>query len=281
MTHEEALDLLAPGALGTLSRTERVALEAHLSSCTICPTVLTDFRTIALALPLSIPPQEPSPWVKARLMNQIQTPPRTAWLRPLAMAAALLACAGLNWMWVQRRVASWEVAGLTGTLQADGRDVRAGGRIRPGQRLATGEGGQADIRLASRAVLRLKAHSEAVIEREQKGFLVRLAKGGLLSQVKTGTPFSVQTPLAAAAVRGTVFYIQTDAPNHTYACICSGRFHLEAAGFSEDREAEHHQALVLTARDGKVRTAPGALIGHSDDDVQALQALQPGSFKSP
>ncbi len=279
MNHEEAQDLLAPYALGTLPRDERAALEAHLfSGCGDCRRALADLQAAALFLSLSAPAQEPPARVKARLMGRIGAGRGFAWARNLALAASVLVLAGLAGVWIQRRAAdSWTAVSVTGEVRADGRPVKAGAAVRPGQLLAAAEGASADLRLGKGAVVRLMPGAEAAAVREGGGVLVRLQKGGLLSLVKTGDKFKVKTPVTAASVRGTVFYVQVDSPQKTYVCICRGRLGLETGRLSGTLTATHHHAVDVTL-DGGGRMVPGTMRGHTDEDIASLRSRAPFSI---
>ncbi|MBI4396518.1 MAG: FecR domain-containing protein [Elusimicrobia bacterium] len=274
MNHEALQDLLAPYALGTVPPGERSALDAHLASgCEDCRRALLDFQAVTQALPLSVTAEEPPARVKTRLMSRVLARPRFPWYRNLALAASVLLLAGLAGVWLRRQAAgSWKVVSVTGQLLADGRPVQIGAAIRPGQLLATSEDVEADVRLGDQAVFRLKPSSEAVPVRKEGGVLVRLQKGGLLGIVKTGAKFSVKTAVATAAVRGTVLYIQVDSAEKTYACICTGRLHLEADALSQDMEADHHKAVELSPDGGRVKAAPAAMRDHTDEDIESLAA---------
>jgi len=267
-THEELQDILASHALDAAAPAERRAVETHLPSCPACQKILADFRAAAMALPLSLHPEKPPVGVKARVFSNLAAAPRFAW-RPLALAAGFLLCVGL---WMSARQNAWRVVEVSGPAYADGRALRAGDRLRPGARLKLGPGARADVRLASRAVFRLAPGSDATVARAGKGYFLRLEEGGILSVVKTGTRYKVQTPLASATALGTVFYVGAPAPRQTYACACAGRIHLEAPGFSESLEAEHHKAVVLEGVGGVARAASGPMIEHTDGDIAALSA---------
>ncbi len=66
------LDLLPAFALGSLEADEALQVEDHLLSCWICRRESGDFRTIAVQLSLAVPPVDPPPELKERLMRSIQ-----------------------------------------------------------------------------------------------------------------------------------------------------------------------------------------------------------------
>jgi hypothetical protein len=276
MTHEEIQDLLAPRALDALPAAERAAVDAHVASgCDGCRRALEGFRAAALLLPLAVQIQAPPARVKERLMAGLGARRKSRLPVLCAAALALLVLLAGGRALFRPRLAPLEVLEVAGELLAGGRPARPGDRLRPGLTLSTPDGSTADLRLASRAVFRLKPGAEAVVRRDGAGFRIDLRRGGLLSVVKTGTPYAVSTPVAVAAVRGTVFYVEASSPEAAYACICRGRFHLEAPGLSQDEEAPHHKGFSLSAAGGQTRAAPGGMLNHTDDEIDRLESFLP------
>lgn len=72
MTCEEIEELLGAYALGALPEEERTAVEAHLAQCSDCVQQVREFQEVVDFLPLAVPPVEPSPQLKNRVMSAIQ-----------------------------------------------------------------------------------------------------------------------------------------------------------------------------------------------------------------
>lgn len=69
MTHEELEDAIPLYAAGTLDRTERQALEAHLlSGCASCHSMLQDYQSLAAYLPLGLSQTSPPESLKSTIM---------------------------------------------------------------------------------------------------------------------------------------------------------------------------------------------------------------------
>lgn len=69
MTHEELEEAVPLYASGSLERTERQALEAHLlSGCVSCHAALKDYQSVAALLPLGLSPTQPPRSLKAKIM---------------------------------------------------------------------------------------------------------------------------------------------------------------------------------------------------------------------
>lgn len=85
-THEEFQDLLAAAAFGTLTDGEWSALRAHLETCAECQRELSDFRTIAAALPLTLDERQPAPQLRNRILAMVQHEHRIAEPTPATSA---------------------------------------------------------------------------------------------------------------------------------------------------------------------------------------------------
>lgn len=140
MEHEDYKVMLPLHALSSLDPGETQALEQHLAACSECRAELDAWRGTAVALAHSAEPLEPSPQVRARILERVRAESRAAKLdnvipmtRPSAVAARapaqprdLLAIAalivlgliiGLVVLWRQNQEARTAVARLSQELQ--------------------------------------------------------------------------------------------------------------------------------------------------------------------
>jgi anti-sigma factor RsiW len=70
--HRECAEALAAYALGALSETEAARVRRHLSECRECRAELDWIRAGVDVLPASVPPIEPPPELKQRLMEIVE-----------------------------------------------------------------------------------------------------------------------------------------------------------------------------------------------------------------
>lgn len=75
MAHEDYKEMLPARALSALDAADERALNEHLSQCAECRRELADWEGTAAALALSVPPAEPSPEVRDRIMRAVRTEP--------------------------------------------------------------------------------------------------------------------------------------------------------------------------------------------------------------
>jgi anti-sigma-K factor RskA len=98
--HEAFAELTGLYALGALTAPEREAFEAHMAGCAVCAAEVRALASVPEALARVGAPADPSPAVRARLMNAIHgerkpAPPRS--LAPwLAAAAGVVLALGLS-----------------------------------------------------------------------------------------------------------------------------------------------------------------------------------------
>lgn len=127
------LDLLPAYALGSLEADEALQVEDHLLSCWICRRESGAFQTIAEHLSLSVPPVNPPPELKERLMRSIQGPrapqpvpdpvSRQSWLERLLpvwglASLALIILLGVVSLALWQRVNLLEIATSPGGMRA-------------------------------------------------------------------------------------------------------------------------------------------------------------------
>src|SRR5262249_19597307 len=75
----EHLDMCAAYALGVLDEADREAFERHLAEgCATCEAALRDHSTAAVMLAASAPPAQPSPALRARVLEAVKAEGATA-----------------------------------------------------------------------------------------------------------------------------------------------------------------------------------------------------------
>ena len=140
--HYALRDLIAVVALGAADEHDTVRVEAHAGECAVCREELASLRAAAGALAVTVPQHEPSPALKASLMETVRaeaparalaagigTPPQPrrerarsrrpfrAFLRPWPVVAALGCVAAL--------LLGWNIALQTGSDDPGRGDVTA------------------------------------------------------------------------------------------------------------------------------------------------------------
>lgn len=155
-----------------------------------------------------------------------------------------------------------------GSVRVNGRPAAAGALVKEGDRLSVGRGSRAVVLLSTGAAFRLGPNSELRVSDLGARTHLTLKKGDILSAVKTGTKYHVTTPKVVAAVRGTVFYMQSTRVHPSLICICHGKVDVSAPGKAKRRvDTDHHKLYAVKPN---ARWIPLELSGHTDEEAGAL-----------
>jgi anti-sigma-K factor RskA len=76
MVHDEYKEMLSAHALAALDRQDELALKQHLSECTACRDELDHWNQTTAALTFAAEPAEPSPQVRAQILERIRAEAR-------------------------------------------------------------------------------------------------------------------------------------------------------------------------------------------------------------
>jgi anti-sigma-K factor RskA len=82
MIHEEYKEMISAHALAALDRQDELALNEHLSECAACRDELDRWNQTAAALAFSADPAEPSPQVRAHILERIRAEARGGQAQP-------------------------------------------------------------------------------------------------------------------------------------------------------------------------------------------------------
>lgn len=104
----------------------------------------------------------------------------------------------------------------------------------------------------------------------------RLDLGSLLSVLtrRAGRRFSVRTPTAVAAVRGTDFFVSVGTKQEVDICICRGALAVTAKGMETlPMASEHHLNYRFWPVKSGTAREKSAMIGHTDAEIEVLHGL--------
>lgn len=170
---------------------------------------------------------------------------------------------------------SFTVASVEGgVLTLKGKPVAVGEVLRDG----------AVVRLdAGRAVLdlgdegRLKLTGPAEFKVGPRAFT--LLRGALLSVLpRLRGAFSVGTPIAVAAVRGTDFFVEAREDGRTYLCLCDGVLEVTGkpgSGYRKAVRSNHHGSYIFSQHGKRLDRGPWKMEGHTDGDIGELKKPRP------
>lgn len=177
------------------------------------------------------------------------------------------------------RTASARVDYVAGDVRIDGNPVEVGAVIKPVFSVSTGVGSTVGIIFDEKNILHVDEQTDAYIDLTADVRSVEIRRGTLasalrrLGQVTTKDPerFRVKSPSAVAGVRGTVFFVRVEDPEHTYVCTCNGSVHLRDAQEANPFlvEAAHHEAYrFVQGPDGVTSVSPAEMAYHTDQMME-------------
>ncbi len=165
--------------------------------------------------------------------------------------------------------AAGRVISATGTLMADGKALKAGDPLP-----------NAEIRLASGTATLAMDGARFLLKGPARftprSSYFRLDFGSLLSVLRhdAGRRFSVRTPTAVAAVRGTDFFVSVGTKQEVDVCICRGALEVSSKGLDALPMAakDHLNYRFWPVKTGTARDK-SPMIGHTDAELNVLRGL--------
>jgi len=163
------------------------------------------------------------------------------------------------------------VVGVVGDAKIMGKKAKVGMQVSLGDTLVTGLESSLQIRNSQGTGFSLSENSVLVYTKNQDTVKLIVKTGGVLSIVKPGRHWQVQTKSATAAVRGTKFFAFEDSMR-AYYCTCHGHVYYDTKQAGPvDENSESHKAFQFLPGSDTLRVAP--LILHSDSSTQLLMDL--------
>ena len=191
-------------------------------------------------------------------------------MRPRALWAALLVFALAAEAGAAKAPPFKVASAMGGTLTSDGKPVSVGAELRDGAvvRLDTG---QAVLELAEEGRVMLTGPAELTVG----GRGISLARGRLLSVFRRlKGSFSVRTPVAVAAVRGTEFFVEARDDGRTYLCLCEGTLEvtgMPGTGYRKTIRSKHHGSYIFSQHGERLDRGPWKMENHSEGDIGKLK----------
>ena len=180
----------------------------------------------------------------------------------------LLGAAGLLFV---RHALAQGVSRVRGDVTINGQAAQQGMAVRPGDKIATGPGGQVVFAVDRDAML-VRENSSVELARNA----LRVVSGAVLSVFAPKQPKQIRTPTSTIGIRGTAVYVEVQA-ERTYVCTCYGEAVLEPAGDPSARETvrttHHEQPRYIHARGAPKMVTPAPMLNHTDAELEMLEAL--------
>jgi hypothetical protein len=243
---------------GTLSGSRRMLLEDHVSRCTVCRTALAEMKGERRVI--AMPQRSASPWRRwgtlaaaAALVFSILYLGRDAldvWMAPGGARATVVSASG-------------------GLYRLTGGAIEAGATIGEQERIRTGPGAHAALRLADGSTVDVNERSELFVTAAWSGQAIHLLRGDVIVQAakQRRGQLRVLTRDSIASVKGTVFAVSAGMGGSVVSVV-EGSVAVNQPGrevlLSPGQQAASNQALATTVAEA---------ISWSPDAEQYLQLL--------
>ena len=180
----------------------------------------------------------------------------------------LLGAAGLLFV---RHALAQGVSRARGDVTINGQAAKQGMQVRPGDKIATGPGGQVVFAVDRDAML-VRENSSVELARDA----LRVISGAVLSVFAPKQPKQIRTPTSTIGIRGTAVYVEVE-PQRTYVCTCYGEALLEPVADPRARETvrttHHEQPRYIYAKGAPKMVTPAPMVNHADAELAMLEAL--------
>lgn len=162
-----------------------------------------------------------------------------------------------------------------GDVRVNGRAVRKGDAVGPGDVVTTGADGRA-VFVVGRSVYLLRAASRLELGAGDGAAVrvLRILNGRLLAVFAPGEK-RIETATVAVGLRGTGVYVDA-AARRTYLCLCYGEAQitpLADPGQAVRVKTRHHESPRYIAAAGGPLITPAPVADHTDEELIMLEAL--------
>ncbi len=197
--------------------------------------------------------------------------------RRRALLAMLAAGGGLAGA-LRRAIAQPQAQGMRevrGEVTVNGRAVKVGDPVRPGDTVATGARSFAAFAVDRDAFLLRDSTRVEIAGANPAADVLRLVTGKLLGVFGAGRGRSIVTPSATIGIRGTGAYLEAEAAR-TYFCLCYGTADVATADgrIKDSYTTTHHESPRYLYGDGRKQAMTAArVVNHTDAELIMLEAL--------
>ncbi len=198
---------------------------------------------------------------------------KTASIALFCLSGLLIACTSIEKF-------SASVSYFTGDVLINGEAVKAGQSLPAVFVIRTGTNSVCEIIFNDKNILHFTENCDATLDLASPLKSISLRNGGMGSVLKGLNPskngdaplFKIETSTAAAAVRGTTFFVQVEDETNTYICDCNGVLDMsdEAGKNTMKIESAHHKAFRFGKSEKGSYYENAGLLYHDDPGVNDL-----------
>ncbi|MCB9057917.1 MAG: FecR domain-containing protein [Calditrichae bacterium] len=146
--------------------------------------------------------------------------------------------------------------------------VKIGQEIKDNDIIKTGHESYVEVKFGKQSGFRIREESEVLIHLKD-AFSLDVKKGKVLNILEKKSRYSVRTPAAVAAVRGTIFFVAAMNADSSYFCACNGTISIENLDGTSLKQlsSSHHQANFCEENNGNPALSEAGMFEHTDLEI--------------
>jgi hypothetical protein len=155
-----------------------------------------------------------------------------------------------------------------GDAAINDKPVKIGQELLDDDVIITGPESYVEVKFGQQSGFRIREQSEVQVHLKDDLDL-DVKKGKVLSILEKHSRYSVRTPAAVAAVRGTIFFVAAIDPDSSYFCACNGTISIEEKNGTEVKRlsSAHHQANFCEKENGQPNMTTAGMYEHTDLEI--------------
>ena len=157
---------------------------------------------------------------------------------------------------------------LIGEVNINGNPAKYGYTIQDGDIIETGSKSYLEAYFGKQSAVRIREESRVVFNISDK-IVLNVQKGKVLNILEKKSKYTVKTPTAVAAVRGTIFFASVLDEKRTYFCACNGTIAIEDNQHKELNKlsSSHHMPNIYELENDDVGISDAGMQEHTDLEI--------------
>lgn len=146
--------------------------------------------------------------------------------------------------------------------------VKIGQQLTDNDIIKTGAESYVEVKFGQQSGFRIREGSEVHVNLKDN-LELDVKKGKVLNILEKRSVYSVRTPAAVAAVRGTIFFVAAINSDSSYICACNGTIGIEQLNGSPLKQlsSPHHQANFCKKENGQPIMSAAGMYEHTDLEI--------------
>lgn len=157
---------------------------------------------------------------------------------------------------------------VIGEVSINSKPAKFGYTIQDGDILETSSKSYIEAYFGKQSAVRVREESRVVFNISDE-IVIDVQKGKVLNILEKKSKYSVRTPSAVAAIRGTIFFANVLDEKRTYFCACNGTISLEDSQQNQltQLSSSHHMPNITELDNGEVGLSAAEMMDHTDLEI--------------